>query len=73
MFGDHQAGLKRDNFLQIGIEEITNFFNLLFPGRISKIFGDSNDLFSYAQFEEDLRQVGSQRDDSNILLRDALT
>ena len=72
MFGDHQAGPKRDNFLQIGIEKITDYFLLLFLGRIGEIFGDSNDLFPYAQFEEDFRQVRSQRDDPNLLLWDAL-
>ncbi len=72
MFGDHQGGLKRGNFLQIWIEKITDYFLLLSLGRIGKIFGDSNDLFLYAQFEEDLRQIGSQRDDPNILLRNAL-
>ena len=72
MFGDHQAGLKRGDFLQIGIEEITDYFLLLSLGRIGKIFGDSNHLFPYTQFEEDLRQIRSQRDNPNILLRNAL-
>ncbi len=72
MFGDHQAGLQRGDFLQIGVEKIADFFFLLSLRRIGKILGDSNNLFPYTQFEEDLRQIRSQRDDPNIPLRGAL-
>ena len=53
--GKYQIGLERQHFLDVGINEVPDFFLLLGFRRVNAIGRDSDHAFSYTQFKKNLR------------------